>query len=302
MKAAVSVVVLSFNEEKNIAECLESVHGWADEIVVVDSFSTDRTIEIAARYTDRICQHPFENYARQRNWALETIALRNEWILNLDADYRVTPELREEIGALLESGVPDSIKGFLISRRTIFMNRWMRHGGHYPLYYSGFFRKGCGSCEDRLYDQHFVIAGDVGVLKGDVLDVIADSLARFTERHNRWSSLEAVERLGLLAQGQRTVAPKITGHKIEKRRFMLELYYRFPPFVRPLVYFLYRYVLRAGFRDGVEGLIFQVLHAVWFRFLVDAKIREIRMRARREGRPETDVVQEMYGTMLKGED
>jgi glycosyltransferase involved in cell wall biosynthesis len=271
-----SVIILTYNEEKNIRDCLESVKDWASEIWVVDSYSTDSTLTIVRQYTDKICQHPFENYACQRNWALQNLPIASEWILNLDADHRTTPEFRQELAERFTRGVSDETKGFLASRRTMFMGRWIKHGGHYPVYHAVMFRKGWGCCEDRLYDQHFVIQGKVETLSGDIIDIVSDSLTKFIERHNKWATLEAMEQLSHQAKAtDRIVQAKFFGHEIERRRFWRSSYGKCPLFVRSFLYFVYRYFFKLGFLDGTEGLIFHMLQGFWYRFLIDAKMYEM---------------------------
>ena len=150
-KLPVSVIILTYNEEKNIRACLESLSGWVEEIFVVDSYSTDKTVEIVKRYTDKICQHPFEDYSRQRNWALQNLPVKAGWVLNIDADHRITVELKDELIKLFSEKIDPGINGFHASRRSIFMGRWIRHGGIYPTYHAVLFRKGSGSCEERHY-------------------------------------------------------------------------------------------------------------------------------------------------------
>lgn len=273
MKLPITAIVLTFNEEKNIVECLESVKDLCDEIIIVDSGSSDRTLEIAKQYTDKIYSHPFDNYSKQRNWALENLPIKNDWILNLDADHRITPELKEELSTLFSKGIPADVKGFLISRRTIFMGKWIKHGGHYPTYHANFFRKGFGKCEEKLYDQHYLISGKQLQLKGDIIDIITDSLTNFTTRHNTWSTLEAEYQLST-NKNTEIIKADLSGHAIQRRRALKSFYEKFPLFIRPLLYFLQRYFLRFGFLDGKEGLIFHFLQGFWFRFLIDAKIWE----------------------------
>lgn len=270
-----SVIVLTYNEEKNIRACLESVKGWVEEIFVVDSYSTDNTLAIVKEYTNTIYQHPFENYSKQRNWAIENLPIQSEWILNLDADHRVTPELKNLLSMKLSNAVPDDLKGFMVSRRTMFMGRWIKRGGHYPVYHAIMFRKGWGFCEEREYDQHFVIRGKAEALKGDVIDIITDSLTNFTARHNRWATLEAAEAMEKFVKNPDTVVkPNKDGNLMEQRRWLRMRYYRSPIFLRVFLYFIYRYIIKLGFLEGREGLIFHFLQGFWFRFLVDAKIYE----------------------------
>ncbi len=266
-----SVVILTLNEEVNLPECLGSLTGLECEIFVVDSGSTDRTAAIAAGAGASIVSHPFENYAAQRNWAQQNLPIRTEWVLHLDADERLTPQLVAEIARKLrEPAIP--VSGFLLRKRTIFLGRWIRHGGHYPSYHLRLFRKDKGACEDRLYDQHFVVDGAVATLDGDYLDVVASSIQTWTLRHVRWARLEAQEMTSVPGEGRRVQANR-SGNPIERKRWLREgVYGRAPLFVRPFAYWLYRYVARLGFLDGVEGLIFHFLQGCWYRFLIDCEI------------------------------
>ncbi|MCX8104702.1 MAG: glycosyltransferase family 2 protein [Ignavibacterium album] len=271
----VTIIVLTFNEEKNIVDCLETIKDFCDEIIVVDSGSTDKTLEIVKQYTEKVFHHPFVNYSEQRNWALENLPIKNDWILNLDADHRVTDELKKELTDLFSKGVSEEVNGFLISRRTIFMGRWIKHGGHYPTYHANMFRKGFGKCEEKLYDQHYLVEGKLLKLKGDIIDIITDSLSTFITRHNKWSTLEAEYQMSNKNE-EKVVKANLMGHPIQKRRALKKFYEKFPLFVRPTLYFIQRYFLRLGFLDGKEGLIFHFLQGFWFRFLIDAKIWEMR--------------------------
>ena len=283
MKLPLTIIILTYNEEHNIEACLRSVAEIAGEILIVDSYSSDATLDIARCYTTAIYQHRFDNYSRQRNWALETLPLANEWLLQLDADHRVTPELAQELTQLFGKGIPAHLDGFLLRRRVIFLGQWIRFGGVYATYHAILFRRGRGFCEHRRYDQHFVISGPTAVLANPILD-IGDDLTRFTARHNRWATQEAAEYLSAAARNSdTTIRPNLCGNRIEQRRFWRQLYYRFPLFFRAMVYFGYRYCWRLGFLDGRAGLIYHLLQGGWFRFLVDAKIFEIKARAAREG-------------------
>jgi glycosyltransferase involved in cell wall biosynthesis len=273
----VSVVILTLNEEANIEDCLQSVCEWAGEIFVVDSGSHDRTVEIARRFTERVVLHPFENYSSQRNWAQQNLPLTNEWIFHIDADERVTPELAESFQKLFTSGSPGDADGFLISRRTIFMGRAIMHGGHYPAYHLRLFRRHKGRCEDRLYDQHFILDGPVRTIPGDLIDVITSDLTVWLIRHARWGAAEAHEMSVSADSGDNRLIGRPSGTPIERRRWLRSsIYGKAPLFLRAFAYFFYRYFLRLGFLDGREGLIFHFLQGCFFRFYVDAKIYEMR--------------------------
>lgn len=285
--SSLSIIILTKNEEANLPDCLASIATLDAEVHVVDSGSTDRTMEIARTAGCKVSEHPFENYAAQRNWALRELPIATEWILNLDADERLTPSLAREVQQLM-ADPPAHIDGFMLRKRTYFMGRWIRHGGHYPSFHLRFFRRGRGRCEDRLYDQHFVVdSGRVATLRNDYIDILTDSLSRWTERHNRWAELEAREILSTTT-GPGRLKGKLRGTPIEKKRWLREDFYqKFPLFARPLLYFIYRYFLRLGFLDGTEGLIFHFLQGFWFRFLVDAMVFEDRKRHRATRRKPT---------------
>lgn len=272
-----SVIILSYNEEVNLPACLDSLKGLQCDIFVVDSGSTDRTVGIAKGLGAKVVQHPFEDYGAQRNWAQENLDIEADWILHLDADERLTPELVGEINEVL-GHTPSDVGGFLLRKRTIFMGRWISHGGHYPSYHLRLFRRGQGVCEDRLYDQHFIVTGKTVALKHDYVDILTSDLTTWTLRHARWAGLEAEEILAGRNNGSR-VKGNIFGGPIEQRRWLREgLYARCPLFVRAFLYWFYRYFCRLGFLDGKEGLIFHFLQGLWYRFLVDAKIYEHRRR------------------------
>ena len=158
------------------------------------------------------------------------------------------------------------------------MGRWLRHGGQYPAWHLRLARTGRIRCEDRLYDQHFIVDGPVGQLRNDYIDILTDNLTNWTDRHNRWATLEATELTNETTRPQ--VEARWSGTPIERKRFLrMKVYRSFPLFVRPFLLFLFDYVIRLGFLDGRPGLVFHVLQRFWFRFLVDAKIYEMRHKS-----------------------
>jgi len=271
-----TVVILTHNEERNLPQCLAGIAGLNAEVFVVDSGSTDRTVLIAEAAGAAVFSHPFENYSAQRNWALQHLPLSGDWILNLDADERLTPELADEIARTLQTA-PEKINGFRLRRRTVFMGRWIRHGGHYPNYQLRLFRRGAGACEERLYDQHFVVTGPVESLQHDYIDVVASSLSTWSARHIRWAEAEAAELVRGGSPEGAAVRASLTDGPIARKRWLREkLYGRVPLFIRPAGYWFYRYAIRLGFLDGVEGMVFHFLQGFWFRFLVDSILYEQR--------------------------
>lgn len=288
----ISVIMLTFNEEANIARSLATVQDWAGEILVIDSGSTDRTTEIAQEYATKVFSHEFINYASQRNWAQHNLPLAYDWVMHLDADEQVSPELAQSICATF-SGNLQGIDGFLINRRAVFLGHWIKHGGIYPTYHLRLFRHAKGYCEERHYDQHFRVDGVVQKLYGDIIDNVSTDLRRWTLSHERWASAEMKEyfrHYQHIAGNEKQVLARFWGTPIERRRWLRqEVYSRTPLFVRPLIYFIVRYFLLLGFLDGTAGLIFHFLQGFWFRFYVDAKIweeKQNRVRRKRELYPD----------------
>jgi glycosyltransferase involved in cell wall biosynthesis len=268
----ISVIVLTFNSEATIGATLASARKVSDDVHVVDSFSTDRTLEIARDAGACVVQHEFANYSAQRNWAIDTLPLKHGWELHLDADERLSDELATEINALLAAGVPDDIAGYHLPRLVHFHGRALRHGGMFPIYQLRLFRHGKGRCEMRKYDQHFFVDGRTHQLKGPMIDDIRLSLTEWTARHNRWADAEVEE---LLNPGEKVIRAG-SGDPIAEKRAQRAWYYRQPLFLRAFLLFLYRYIWKRGFLDGTEGMVFYVLQTFWFRFLVDAKLYERR--------------------------
>lgn len=259
MRPSIAAIILTFNEEINLEKCLKSIEGLTNEVFIVDSYSTDKTLEIAKKYGTKIVQHPFKNQAEQFNWALDSLDIKSEWILKLDADEEILPELKEEILQTLPR-ITQEITGFFMKRRVYFMGRWIKHGTYYPIWFLRLFRKGKARSEQRTMDEHIVLLeGKTGRLKNDFVDDNKKDLTWWTDKHNNYALREAVAVLaGDLG--------------INRKKF----YYKLPLFFRAAAYFCYRYFFRYGFLDGKEGLIFHFLQAFWYRFLIDAKIYERR--------------------------
>jgi glycosyltransferase involved in cell wall biosynthesis len=271
-----SVVILTFNAESTIGATLASARAVSDDVHVVDSFSTDRTLEIARAAGAQVVEHEFENYGAQRNWAIETLDLRYDWELHLDADERLSDELAMGLPKLTGSGQSENLVGYYIPRLVHFHGRPLRHGGMYPIYHLRLFRRHRGRCEARKYDQHFFVDGPTANLAWPMIDDIRLPLGEWTSRHNRWADAEVEE---LLNPGAGVIRAG-SGDPVAEKRGQRDLYYRQPMFLRAFLLFLYRYVWKRGFLDGTEGLIFYVLQTFWFRFLVDAKLYERRKAMR----------------------
>jgi glycosyltransferase involved in cell wall biosynthesis len=275
MKAPVSVLILTRNEEANIAACLESVR-WAGEVFVVDSFSTDRTVQLAERLGAKVYSHAFEGYAAQRNWALDRLPFSNDWVLMLDADERIPAALAAEIGREVHGPV-EGHAAFYLKFRHVFLGRWLKHGGLYPTWILRLFRRQRVRLEERPMNEHAILDGTAGYLQQPFDHDDRKPLADWVARHNRYAGLEAVEYLQeTLAGGyDSSIRIRFWGSQAERKRWIkLKVWNRLPLLARPFLFFFRNYILKLGFLDGRAGLVYHVLWSFWYPFLVSARILE----------------------------
>jgi len=265
-----AVVILAQNEEENIPHALASVIPWAAEVWVIDANSTDRTADLARAAGARVVTHEWAGGGAQRTWALRTLPFQQDWLLFLDADERVTPHLRDELASVL-SVPPQEISGFYVKRRFIFLGRWLRHGGYYPTWLLRVVRHNLARCEDRWVDEHLVVDGPTGRLRHDILHEDRKPLSRWVKRHEGYADQVVADLEGAREGGP---APRwLSRHQVERKRWWYERVYLGAPLrLRAFAYFLYRYILRGGFLDGPEGLIYHSLQGLWYRRLIDAKM------------------------------
>jgi len=243
-----SVVLITKNEEKILARCLEAVSG-AGEIIIVDSFSTDRTVEIAKAYGAKVFMKKWEGYSKQKNFAISRA--KNPWILSLDADEIVTPELKEEIKEITcGSGSTVEISGFFIPRRTYFYGCLMRHGKVYPDYQMRLFKNGSGSFEETEIHERLIVDGKSGRLKNPLLHYSKTDVGAHISAVNSYTELEAKRAVKL---GYRP-----TGYSV---------------IIKPFLYFMKHYIWKFGFLDGMAGLVYYSINAAYV-FLKEVKAME----------------------------
>ncbi len=289
----VTLVVLTHNEERNLGACLASLAPFVFETIVVDSGSTDRTPEIAHAAGARVVSHAFESHARQWTWALNNVGLQTDWVLALDADQRATPELVEEIAALLATLARDEVAGCFVVRRQVFRGRWIRHGGYYPKYLLKLFRKDAVWIDEgELVDHHFRVRGKTQNLRGEIVEenLNENAIATWIAKHNRYAVLQAREEFERTNRSA-ALRARFFGSPDERVLWKKRVWARLPLFVRPCLYFLYRYIVRLGFLDGRQAFVFHVLQAFWYRLLVDINLEELRQPAGQpaiEGRKATE--------------
>ncbi len=283
-RPSVAVIILTYNETLHLPRALEHIAGFAQEIFVVDSFSTDGTVDLARAHGAHVLQHTFQNYAKQFEWALENAPITAEWVMRLDADEIVEADLAAEIVTKLPQLSPD-VTGVNLNRKTIFQGKFIRHGGRYPLILLRIWRRGKAHIEDRWMDEHiYLTEGRSVTFGGGFADHNLRDLTFFTDKHNRYASREALdvlnERLHLFEPPCVLTAESTARQAKVKRFFKESVYNRISFEFSAPAYFLYRYVIQLGFLDGQRGLIYHVLQGFWYRFLVGAKLRELEAAVR----------------------
>jgi len=280
---AVSVLIMTHNEERNIRKCIESILPLTRNIFVVDSGSTDRTREICELYDVTVAVREWTTYADQFNVGAGSILIfQYSWIMRMDADEEMMPGLVYAIKKFMEE--PDcGVTGLMIRRRVYFMGRWIKHGGYYPTWLLRVFRNGIGRCEALWMDEHIVLSeGKTIAIHEDIIDKNNKDLTFWTDKHNKYASREVLDILSTQndLDGDR-ISARLSSNQVENKRWMkTNIYGKSPLFFRSFLYFVYRYIIRQGFLDGKEGLIFHFLQGFWYRFLVDAKLYETKIRSK----------------------
>jgi len=276
----IDVLILAKNEERNVPWALASVSGWADRVFVVDSGSTDRTKEIVESWGATFVPKEWLGYAKQKNWALETLPFSSDWILILDADEAVLPELRDELVALAAKprGTTPEV-GFYVNRYFIFLSKRIRHCGYYPSWNLRFFQRGKARYEEREVHEHMLADGPTGRLSGHLEHNDRNGLERYMEKHNRYSTLEAREivRRRNLSSVEKSAEPAINGPTVF-RRFVKNNIYSWLP-AKWLFRFLFMYVVRLGVLDGVTGFRF-CLFVSAYEMLIGLEVLELDHEAR----------------------
>ena len=296
-----SVIILTYNEELHIRRCLENVLPIAKKVFVVDCFSTDKTKEIALRLGAEVVEHAWPgNQAEQFNWALNNLPISTEWVLRLDADEYLLPELVEELREKLPT-LPEDVTGIIFNRRHIFMGQWMRRG-IYPVKLLRAFRYGKGMCEQRLMDEHIQLTeGRAVEFAHDFCDHNLNNLSWFCHKHVNYAIREAVDLLDIEldltgaaeSDNGKEISPQALAKRMKKHK-----YARQPLFWRSFAYFCYRYFLKGACLDGKVGFIWTFLQGWWYRTLVDAKVFEIKRQCGNDKEKIKALLRREYGIRL----
>lgn len=276
----IAAIILTKDEEKHITRCIKSLDGICEEIFVIDSFSTDRTCEIAEDMGAKVYKRHWKNYATQFNFGVYQCPIQSEWIWRIDAD----EYLEGNIGIAIKQALSEcgsDVNGVYVRKRIDFMGRPLLHGGWYPSYHLKVFRKGHGDCENRWMDEHIRLfdGRTITIEEGNQVDANLNDLTWWTAKHNAYATREMVDMLmteyGLDAKSEEIV-PKFWGTEEQRKRWLKIKYIKTPLFIRPYINFFIRYILKRGFLDGKEGFIWHILQGFWYRMLVDAKIFELK--------------------------
>ena len=266
-----TAIVLTYNEESNLSDCLDSLKPLVKRIVVLDSFSTDRTKEIALSHGADFFQHEFINQAQQFDYALHNLDISTKWIIRLDADERLTEESREEIDRLCTLHENDDVNGLVLRFKLYFLGKYLKHGGTYPVKKMVVFKNGFAEIEQKNMDEHIVLLSGVSVVcKKDCLHHDCKSVSDWVIKHNKYADRELADYL----KNEQGAHHKLDKSAKGKNRIKNKVYYKLPLGFRAWLYYVFRYYFRLGFLDGRPGKYYAFLQAYWYRFLVDIKIYE----------------------------
>ncbi|QAU48738.1 glycosyltransferase family 2 protein [Bradyrhizobium guangzhouense] len=272
-----TAIILTKNEELHITRCIESVRGCASRVVVVDSYSSDRTVELAQSAGAEVFQRAFRHQADQFNWALDNCKVSSAWTMRIDADEYVDPQLSSEISRSINMA-PAAFTGLTVTRYLTFSGRVIRHGGVSPQQQLRIWRTGTGRIENRWMDEHAVLShGEIGSVPGALIDDNKKDVSSWVDKHDRYATREMIDFLNaeyrfFLEDDTMASAAEAKSKRIKKQT----LYNKAPLLYRAVALFLYRYIFRLGFLDGSEGLSFNLFQTLWYRYLVDLKIIEAR--------------------------
>ena len=268
----ITAIILTKNEEKNIARCINSIKGLADRIVVVDSGSTDATRSISEELGAEVYNHvPFENHGKQFNWAVDNIEVPSTWIYRIDADEVVTPELAQEIITECKAHKKDNVNAFEMRFKVYFLGKFLKYGGAYPFCKINIFKKGKARFNERpLGDNVELLEGTYIQLRNDCLHYDFKDISSYVNKHDWYANLEVVSYMNDLDSQEANLSKAA----VRRKKIRTGVYYKLPMFIRAKFYYWYIYYILLGFLDGKAGYVHAFLQAYWYRVLVDAKIME----------------------------
>ncbi|WP_180042656.1 glycosyltransferase family 2 protein [Acinetobacter sp. YH16039] len=272
----ITAIILTYNEQLHLERCFQSLRKINAHIIVVDSYSTDSTLEICRKYNVAVYQNPWVNHAHQINWAINNCDFKGEWIFRIDADEYLSDLLINNINVNIDN-IGLEVNGIKIKRLMYFLDKPLKRGGMYPILHLRIWRKGKALCEQKYMDERmYLLEGKSITLEGDLIDYNLNDLTWWINKHNRYASLEAMDNLDKIYgfSNNSVIKGHFFGSSEERRRWIKMKYLNMPLFLRPFVFFIFRYFFQLAILDGKQGLVWTVLQCFWYRFLVDAKISE----------------------------
>jgi len=298
-----TAIILTYNEEIHIERCIRSILPVTQEIMVIDSFSTDKTVEIAKTFGARVLQRKWKNQADQFAWGMMQCDPESTWLMRMDADEYLEPDLQKEIPTLLNSADPD-LMGIYFKRKVFFHDQWIKHGGFYPQILLRILRKGYGHIEQRWMDEHIVLPTGVKTTtaKGGLVDDNHKGITFWINKHNTYASREALELLNHkyhFLQNDQTIQSSDNQQAKRKRYLKEKIYSKLPTGFRAFLYFCYRYFIQLGFLDGRQGFIWHFMQGFWYRMLVDIKINEVEKSCHGDIRKMKDIFINLHGLDLE---
>ncbi|MBO0952315.1 glycosyltransferase family 2 protein [Fibrella forsythiae] len=262
-----TVLILTLNEEVNIVPCLQSVSGWATNVFILDSGSTDNTVQLAEAGGATVFHRKFDHYAAQRNYAIHDLPVTTEWVLFLDADEQLTDPLKERITQAISQ--PAGHNGYFIPFKFIFLNRWIRYGGYYPTYILRLFRREAVEQIDREMDEQITVTGTTGYINEPFIHQDRKPVQFWYEKHARYTRYQVTDLLK--SDQEKTLRwADATSQRDRKRWIKEQIWGRIPVLLRPFFYFFYRYILLLGLLDGRAGFIYHFSHAFLYQFMIAA--------------------------------
>lgn len=295
----IAAVIIVYNEEIHIGRCLKSIEDLVDEVHIIDSYSNDKTLEIASQFNIKIYQVNWENsYSKKYNWGLRNIKTECDWILRMDADEICSSELRSELNNLLKTESKQDFNAIKVPRTIKFLGRELRYGAMHPIYTLRLFRVGAGVCESKLMDEHIVVKNEMSICaNGKIIDENLKGWGDWISKHDTYALKEAID---VLQRQNKKITNQLENNaknfdQVRKKRLLKNWYERLPLFIRPVLYFIYRYVFRGGFRDGYSGFSWHFLQGLWYRMLVDIKVYEISQALKNQNTSLENYIQNRYG-------
>jgi len=299
----ISVIILTYNEEKHIRRCIESLKPIAKDIFIVDSYSTDKTVEIAESLGAKVYQNKWVNYATQFQWGLDNCPIETEWVMRMDADEYLEPKL---IDALLKKlpTIQQEITGIYLKRKVYFMGKWMRWGGSYPQILLRIWRYGYGRIEQRWMDEHIVLKEGKTILidDGDIVDDNQNSITWWINKHNNYATREMIDLMNIKYRfiPMDESLEKFNDPQAGRKRIIKnKIYSKLPLGLRSTLYFFYRYFFKLGLLDGFEGFIWHFMQGWWYRLLVDVKCYEFEKKLKKYNENIKELLANEYSIKLK---